>query len=73
MAKEDVEDVEEEVQAATAKEKKYDTGSASLEKVTDFAEEKELKGENLSSVQKILGIWFGLNPSLPFSRASVDL
>ena len=49
--KEDV-DVEDGEETQTeAKEKKYDTGSASLEKVTDFAEEKELKAENLSSVR----------------------
>lgn len=45
------EDVEETEDVATGpKEKKHDTGSADLEKVTDFAEEKELKAEDLASV-----------------------
>ncbi len=46
-------DLEESVEAQTqdaSKEKKHNTGSSDLEKVTDFAEEKELGAGGLESV-----------------------
>jgi hypothetical protein len=50
VKEEDLDDQEDTTANAQAKDKKYDTGSAALEKVTDFAEEKELKSEAVASV-----------------------
>lgn len=49
-------DVVEATDARKEKEKKHNTGSADLERVTDFSEEKEISGDKADSVCMLVSL-----------------